>query len=212
MTPREPTISDSVYDFVKISILPVVLRRVRNPNRITVWGMAIALTAPLAFWMHPAMGVLIIVVSGLCDMLDGMAAKAMDRRSIYGTFLDSTADRVADFSYLFGFWALCAVHGGGVIPGVGICLALAFTFMGSYVKARAGGLRLDCPVGIMNRGTRVGYLICWGIFLWMSPNDGFFGVFWSGLIVYLILAIATLIQRIRYVYGEILELDDWRMP
>lgn len=49
MTPREATISDSVYDFVKISILPGVLRRVRNPNKITAWGMAIALKAPLAF-------------------------------------------------------------------------------------------------------------------------------------------------------------------
>jgi len=34
MTPHEATISDSVYDFVKTGILPVVLRRVRNPNRI----------------------------------------------------------------------------------------------------------------------------------------------------------------------------------
>jgi len=78
--------------------------------------MAIVLTAPRHSGFNPAVGVLIIMVSRLCETLDGMAAKAMDRRSIYGTFLDPTADRVAEFLYLPGFWVLCVVHGGGVIP------------------------------------------------------------------------------------------------
>lgn len=212
MTPREPTISDSVYEFVKANILPGTLRYVRNPNKITVWGMVIALTAPLAFWIHPALGILTILVSGLCDMLDGMVAQAMDRRSIYGAFLDSSLDRISDFSYLFGFWVLCAVHGGGVVSGIGVCLGAVFTFMISYVQVIALRLRLECPIGMMNRGARIGYLIGWGIFLWMSPDEGFTGVFWSGLIVYLALTVAAFIQRMRYVYGEILELDDWRMP
>jgi len=212
MTPREPTISDNVYEFVKANILPRTLRHVRNPNKLTVWGMVIALSAPLAFWIHPAAGVLTILISGLCDMLDGMVAKATDQRSIYGAFLDSSLDRISDFSYLFGFWVLCAVHGGGVISGIGLCLAAVFTFMISYVQVIALRLRLDLPIGIMNRGSRIGYLLGWGIFLWMSPDDGFTGVFWSGLVMYLALTFAAFLQRMRFVYGEILELDDWRMP
>ena len=126
-----------------------------SPNAITLLGMAGAIAAGVL----ASQGLLLAagaatLVAGILDLFDGSVARLTGRKSRFGALLDSTADRVSEAAVLVGL----AVHyaGEGSIPGVLLsCGAMAGSMMVSYVRARAGGLRVDCEVGVFTRPERV---------------------------------------------------------
>ncbi len=126
-----------------------------SPNAITLLGMAGAIAAGVL----ASQGLLLAagaatLVAGILDLFDGSVARLTGRKSRFGALLDSTADRVSEAAVLVGL----AVHyaGEGSLLGVLLsCGAMAGSMMVSYVRARAGGLRVDCEVGIFTRPERV---------------------------------------------------------
>ena len=56
-----------------------------------------------------ALGGLILLIAGLCDVLDGDVARRNNRVSPFGAFIDSTLDRVIEFAY-FGAILLYIVN------------------------------------------------------------------------------------------------------
>jgi CDP-diacylglycerol--glycerol-3-phosphate 3-phosphatidyltransferase len=97
-----------------------------------------------------------LLVSGLCDMLDGAVARARGGGgTAFGAALDSTADRYGEALILGGI-LVDAVHrevGAGFL--VVWTLSLIASFLTSYVRARAEGLGLSCEVGILERPERL---------------------------------------------------------
>lgn len=103
---------------------------------------------------------LLAIVAGLADALDGALAKAKDRTSKWGAFLDSSTDRLADALY---FVPIAWLY--GVSPDVPerfseatallALVALVGSFLVSYAKARAEALGFDCDVGIAERAERL---------------------------------------------------------
>ena len=87
-------------------------------------------------------------------MLDGMVARASDRTSDFGAFLDSVLDRYSDaFLFMASAWYLA---GHNELTGAYISLiTMAGAFFISYIRARAEGLGRECKVGIMERPERV---------------------------------------------------------
>ena len=126
-----------------------------SPNAITLVGMAGAVAAGVL----ASQGLLLTagvatLLAGILDLFDGSVARLTGRESRFGALLDSTADRVSEAAVLVGL----AVHyaGEGSLLGVLLsCGAMAGSMMVSYVRARAGGLRVDCEVGVFTRPERV---------------------------------------------------------
>lgn len=99
-------------------------------------------------------GGLILILSGLFDMMDGRLARMGDMSTVFGAFWDSTLDRYSELvslGGLVGFWFIQPDITWGIIA----ITAMIGSVMVSYVRARAEGLGLDCKVGLMQRPERV---------------------------------------------------------
>src|SRR2546429_436387 len=97
-----------------IEPLAVVFIRLHiRPNLITTVGTLVVIASATAFglgWVRP--GGLLLLVSGLFDLLDGRVARRADMTTTFGAFYDSTLDRVGEAA-LFGGIALYFLRGGG---------------------------------------------------------------------------------------------------
>jgi CDP-diacylglycerol--glycerol-3-phosphate 3-phosphatidyltransferase len=91
----------------------------------------------------------------MADMLDGALARVKGTTGVFGAFLDSTLDRVADAA-VFGGLAAWFVLGGHSKLMAGVALfCLVSGALVSYAKARAEGLGLRCDVGLAERTERL---------------------------------------------------------
>jgi CDP-diacylglycerol--glycerol-3-phosphate 3-phosphatidyltransferase len=105
-------------------------------------------------------GGVFLIVSGICDTLDGSLARRFGKESVFGAFIDSTIDRVAE---LASFGALIVYYvsreGSNRFAVPLVVAALAGSFLTSYTRARAEGLGIDCRVGLLERPERVALLV-----------------------------------------------------
>ena len=128
-----------------------------TPNALTYTSLALATAAGLAIGFgHYQTAALIIISSGVCDILDGVVARASGKISSYGALLDSTVDRLSDGLPLLGL--IVAYSGEGwlaVIPAASMLAGLSV----SYVRARAEALGATLPPLFMRRSERLVLLV-----------------------------------------------------
>ena len=126
-----------------------------TPNMLTLAGLAVAGGAAYLITEGALLAAgLVVLASGLFDMLDGAVARASGRESAAGAVLDSVADRVGEIGLLAAAAILLARDGD--VVGVG----LAFAAVGgsvtvSYLRARGESLGLSVRGGVMTRPERV---------------------------------------------------------
>lgn len=93
------------------AVAPVVALLVRlevRPDQVTVAGFVLSLVAGFAFFAgHPGPAAGVLLLAGLCDVLDGELARRTGVVSRYGAFLDSTLDR---FSEAFVLWGVAGFY------------------------------------------------------------------------------------------------------
>jgi CDP-diacylglycerol--glycerol-3-phosphate 3-phosphatidyltransferase len=137
---------------------PLAARRV-PPDLITLVGLLLSVSVvPLAAMggRWPLAAVLVVVVSGLVDNLDGAVAVMTDRATRWGSVLDSLADRCSDAAYVV---ALLALGGFGDPGAVMVCAAAAagLVLLQEYARARAtaAGMSDVGVVTVSERPTRV---------------------------------------------------------
>ena len=99
-------------------------------------------------------GALIMMVAGLCDILDGQVAREGRKETKFGALLDSTTDRYSEIFIYFGIGAYLIGRDEWVATGI-LFFAITGSLMVSYVRARAEGLGEDCKVGFMQRPERL---------------------------------------------------------
>lgn len=179
-----------------------LVRRRVHPNTITVGGTIFMAAGGVLYGTgHIMTGGWLLGITALTDVLDGMVARRGGTSSVFGAFLDSTLDRVADGAVLGGlavFYALNPLHHS--VPMVVVCLAgIIGAFLTSYTRARAEALGLDAKVGMLQRPERV---------VMLSVPQAFFGLTLNGWVLAIIINILTItawvtvVQRIRYVYDH----------
>ena len=179
-----------------------LVRRRVHPNTITVVGTLFMVAGGVLYGSgHIMSGGWLIGLTALTDVLDGMVARRGNSASVFGAFLDSSLDRVADGAVLGGlavFYALSPIHHS--VPMVVVCLAgIVGAFLTSYTRARAEALGLDAKVGMLQRPERV---------VLLSAPQAFFGLTLNGWILAIIINILTItawitvVQRVKYVYDR----------
>src|SRR5919112_1130837 len=128
--------------------------RVR-PDALTATGWAFSLCAAVLFAVgYTKTAGAVMLFAGLFDALDGAVARESNRMSSFGAFLDSTLDRLSESAIFVGVIFFYAVSGRPyetLLAGV----AMIFSLMTSYTRARAEGLGLKCEVGLLERAGRV---------------------------------------------------------
>jgi phosphatidylglycerophosphate synthase len=189
------------------SLDPVILRFYRilfwnrpvRPNTITLIGLFFSVLACLAIIFRQPLWVagIILVISGFFDLLDGAVARNMKMTSRFGGFLDSVLDRYSDllimlgitihFLYLTDFpfvmITFFAAIGVAIIP---------------YARARAEAASIECHNGLLERPERIVLLIV-GLF---------FGILKPIILILVVLAHVTVIQRILRVRSEAGKLEE----
>ena len=170
-----------------------------HPNVLTLIGVCINLAAAwaLARGRFVVAGV-IMVAANLFDFIDGKVAHASGTASEFGGFWDSVMDRFSDLALFLGLVYLYGTLQRADYVLV-TALAMIFTVLTSYTRARAESLIEKCKVGFMERPERI------VLFMIGAFTDRMAAVMW----VILILSIVTVANRIHYTY---LVLNDKPIP
>src|ERR671923_1011785 len=186
------------------SIVGLARTRV-TPNALTTAGVALCAAASvlvffeyrdelLFYWL----GAVVFVVGSILDILDGALARAGGKTTPFGSFLDSTTDRVGEGAMLGAIALIFARHGNTVALAATVA-AIAGSFLVSYTRAKAEALGLRGDVGIGSRAERVVVITIGLVF---AP--------WSALqwAIYLLTATAwlTVLQRILHVRRQLIQL------
>jgi len=168
-----------------------------KPNTLTWCALAISVIAAAAIATnHPIIGGVLVLLSGLFDILDGALARRTNQATRFGALLDSTFDRISDAVILLGVLVLFAKSGDVTII-VLIFLALIVSLLTSYVRARAEGVGINCPVGLFTRTERV-IILALGLLLSPLFNITIF----IALLLLVVLGLVTVVQRLVYVWQQ----------
>ena len=181
------------------------------PNILTTIGVTINMGCGVLFGVGEFWWAgIVLIVANLFDMLDGNVARLSGRVTKYGSFLDSTLDRLSDMVAFFGvmiFYARnteqhsvlnMALAGTGMIASVLV----------SYTTARSEGLGVRANIGFLQRPERVVLLIIGALSTWNWNSTNFFAnrmpqVLW----VLAVGSVWTLVQRMIYIRRELRQMD-----
>lgn len=170
-----------------------------SPDAVTFIGTAGVSAAALVFFPRGefVVGVLIMLLFVFSDMLDGTMARLQNRTGVWGAFLDSTLDRVADGA-IFGAVVIWAVRTQNVWVQAAALICLVGGFVISYARARAESIGLDCKVGIAERTERMLILLVPAFFYGVGVPY----LLPAALFVLATLVLITVAQRLIHVHRQ----------
>jgi CDP-diacylglycerol--glycerol-3-phosphate 3-phosphatidyltransferase len=170
-----------------------------HPNTLTLIGVIVNVGASWALGYGRFMlAFVIMLVANIFDFIDGKVAHRLQLQSQFGAFWDSTLDRFSDLALLTGLIFLYSKLGRSDYVMIA-ALALIFSIMTSYARARAESLVEKCKVGFMERPERIVLLMIG------ASTNRMAAVLW----VVLVLSILAVANRIYYTY---LALNHLPMP
>jgi phosphatidylglycerophosphate synthase len=176
-------------------LLDVFVRTGLSPNVITTIGFVVTMGAGLAYFLGSLQwGGFLVLLGGLFDVIDGYVARQTERVTRFGSFYDSTLDRISEVVVFLGVFSLY----NGREPNIGepwmvyvVALAMAGSLLVSYTRARAEGLGLDCRVGLMQRAERV---------IFLGGAALLFGSWRGGLVMSLVMLVMALLTNLTALY------------
>lgn len=164
-----------------------------HPNVLTFVGVLINILAAwaLALGRFTLAGT-IMIVANIFDFIDGKVAEQLELGSAFGGFWDSVMDRFSDISLFIGLIYLYAQLGRTDYVMI-TALAMMFSVLTSYTRARAESLIVKCKVGFMERPERI------VLFMIGAFTNRMAAVLW----VIGVLSILTVADRIIYTWREL---------
>ncbi len=182
-----------------------------SPNILTTIGVTINVGCGVLFGLGEFFWAgIVLIVANLFDMLDGNVARLTGRVTRFGSFLDSSLDRLSD---MVAFLGIMIFYAGNTpqhsilnvfLAGVGLITSV----MVSYTTARSEALGVKANVGFLQRPERVVLLIIGALSTWNWNSDSFFAnrmpqVLW----VLAVGSLWTMIHRMFYIWKEFREME-----
>jgi CDP-diacylglycerol--glycerol-3-phosphate 3-phosphatidyltransferase len=173
-----------------------------TPNAISMMGLvgnlaAAALVTQRLFFLA---GVA-FVLGSVMDTLDGRYSRMSGKGSLFGAFLDSTLDRIEEGSVLAAVAGYFAVSGDDFAAAMCV-VAVLFSLMVSYTRARAEALGVECKVGLATRPVRV-VILSVGLIFAKGAGLGDFELLAPAVYAIAALTIFTTFQRVWHVRNEL---------
>ena len=165
-----------------------------SPNFWTVVGLIIALASAVIYGMGMEFGLIIggvlLLVSGFFDMVDGQVARVTGKTSKKGEYLDSMFDKISEVAIFLGILV------GGYAEPYLVLLAITLSLLVSYARAKSDLINIKLQgIGIGERAERLLVIAVIGIFGFMD----------YAVVIVVIIAGITLIQRMIYTAKNIRE-------
>src|SRR5258705_3752383 len=174
-----------------------------HPNPITTVGTVVVVGSGWASATGGMrLGGLLVLISGILDLLDGQVARKGGKMTTFGAFYDSTLDRIGEGAVFAGliFYFLTGPLPADMKPraiAAGL-VALVASFLVSYTRARAEALGVENKVGIAPRAERILFLGVPALLLGAGPGRPGVVLLWIVGVLALVSAI-TVIQRVVHV-------------
>ena len=149
-------IRGTIASYITNPIVTVLGKTKLKPNTLTFIELAISIGVAYAIVTgYFLLGGVLVLVSGLFDLLDGALARFTKQSTKFGAILDSAVDRISEAAIFCGLLIWYLPKEGATLEIVAIFAALIGSFLVSYIRARAEGLGLECRVGLFTRAERV---------------------------------------------------------
>jgi CDP-diacylglycerol--glycerol-3-phosphate 3-phosphatidyltransferase len=173
-----------------------------TPNAISMVGLlgnlvAAALVTQRLFFLA---GVA-FVLGSVMDTLDGRYSRMSGKGTMFGAFLDSTLDRIEEGIVLAAVAGYFAVEGDDVAAAMCV-VAVLFSLMVAYTRARAEALGVECKVGLATRPVRV-VILSIGLIFAKGAGIGDFELLAPAVYAIAALTIFTTFQRVWHVRNEL---------
>jgi CDP-diacylglycerol--glycerol-3-phosphate 3-phosphatidyltransferase len=138
-----------------------------TPNMLSGAGLALCVVGSVlvylehrAWWLF-LLGSFVFFVGSVLDILDGALARSVGKGTPFGSFVDSTVDRIGE-GFMLGAIGLVLMRDGNEWAVALTIAAVAGSFLVSYTRAKAENLGLRGDVGLGGRAERVA-MICIGV-------------------------------------------------
>ena len=182
-----------------------------HPNILTTIGVMINGLCGVLFGFGEFFWAgLVLIVANLFDMLDGNVARMSGNVTKFGSFLDSSLDRLSD---MFAFVGIILFYAGNseqhsIVNVFLASVGMMASVMVSYTTARSEGLGVKANVGFLQRPERVVLLIIGALSTWNWNSTSYFAnrmpqVLW----VLAIGSVWTLVHRMYYIWREFQIID-----
>ena len=162
-----------------------------SPNSLTALGFLLWIAASLLYWgglsgWEWGASILVLVVAGYFDAVDGAMARKYAKVSKFGGVLDSVLDRLGEIAIYAGLAA------GALISFWLAVWTISASLMVSYVRARvaAEGVTLK-GIGIAERPERL-LILAFATLLWPLSHSF---LFW-GVLLIAVLSSITVLDRV----------------
>jgi CDP-diacylglycerol--glycerol-3-phosphate 3-phosphatidyltransferase len=127
----------TTWSFITSRLGVICSRLPLPPNFYTWFTLVPALGGMVAIIQGSIwLGVLLFLLSGLLDLIDGEVARRLNKTSAYGAFLDGSLDRFVDLMLIFSYFWL-PIETPWLNLGQWLCLAIFFAVMPSFEVAYA---------------------------------------------------------------------------
>lgn len=173
-----------------------------NPNLITSFGLVVPVLFFVFVQQELYIWALVALVLTATDMLDGLVARAQNKVTPFGGFLDSTIDRFSDFVMIvvFGFV--------GIVSWPLVLILVLLTYLISYIRSRtelAAKGKLVANVGIMERTERLIMLFLGLTMYAIWPDVAVNGLNIMGItfVALIVLSAVTVAQRVVFAYRHL---------
>src|SRR3989344_1173091 len=166
-----------------------------NPNFLTLIGIIPQVAFFILMQNHLYGWALLALACSIIDMLDGLVARAHNKVSAFGGFLDSIIDRLGDFFIIAGLYV------GGLASLLLSAILLLAAFLTSYTRSR-GNLP---AIGLIERTERVAFIFLAVIIKAVFPTASISGFNLSEVLILIlaVLSVFTVCQRVWYAYKHL---------
>lgn len=183
-----------------------------HPNILTTIGVCINGLCGLLFGFGQFFWAgIVLIVANLFDMLDGNVARQTGNVTKYGSFLDSSLDRLSD---MFAFVGIIMFYAGNspqhsILNVFLASVGMMSSVMVSYTTARSEGLGVKANVGFLQRPERVVLLIIGALSTWdWNSTSSFANRMPQVLWVLAVGSVWTLVHRMYYIWKEFRKLEE----
>lgn len=130
-----------------------------NPNTITLIAALLGIACGFAIALHqPIAAVILLVLSGYADTLDGCFAELTAQQTNFGCMFDIMADRIVECAVIFGLFFYQASHTRAILSllmltSILLCITsfLIVSLFTTEAQTKSKGKSFFYSVGLMER-------------------------------------------------------------
>ena len=159
-----------------------------SPNAISLLALAINLAAAaLLAYRQFALGIVCVAIGGLADAFDGIVARAQQKESRFGDFLDHVADRVSDTALAAG-WLI-----GNDVREVLVVIVVFLVMLNGYIGTQIEATWRERSYESVGRGEFVLALIVFPIISSIIWQHGWSSIAYRGFTIGEIMALVLIV-------------------